>query len=98
MDYEPHSCNASEQILKWPDGSIEKEVLENLLDYCEGLDKNELVIITRHRRVKGFDWDTNQKWENVERRVKIDTLHKIYESEYGRPFQPSDPDKNKYML
>ena len=80
--------NGSDDILEWPDGSIEKQVLENILDdACEKkLKDNRLVLTTKHKRIEKFNPE-NPAWMDAVYRRSLRTLKKWYKQITGENFK-----------
>jgi len=79
----------STEILKHPDGEIDENVLESLLNeaYEDKIDKNKLVVIAQDKRVKNFD-PSNPNYETKSYAVKLLTLYGWYKQITGKPFRP----------
>jgi len=80
--------DGSEEVLHYLDGSIESETLEKILESAteKKLKKGTLIIVTYNQRVKGFNHD-NPEWEDVEKKVRLGYLFKLYEERNGEPFR-----------
>ena len=77
--------DCSDQVMQWPDTEFETDVLEDLL--AETLERNlpreRLVVITKHKRVKGFD-PNNPDWEDVRYARTVRYLRELYHKITGR--------------
>ncbi len=93
----------SSEILYWPNGEINEETLESLLEKATDpeypVDRETKVVVTRHRRVRNFN-EKNPEYVNVPIRIKLKHLFGLYKiinrEEYERP-SPSDIE-TKYRI
>lgn len=87
----------SDDILKYPNGDINTEILEQILEDASenNLDKSKLVLVTHEERVARFNPD-NPRWKDVNYRFKLSYLFELYEKVTGSEYViPSLKEKQK---
>jgi hypothetical protein len=86
----PVSLEGSEEILIYPDGEYNIEVLEKILNdaVLNEIDKNNTVVTIHNKRVRNFDPD-NPEWMEVKKSVSLKKLFEVYKQiqgiEYKQP-------------
>lgn len=88
------SLDCSGSRLLHPDGSIDLDVLESILRTVVEHQKTSRmkqqpsprVLVTRDRRVEGFD-PAHPEWEDVRESYTIRTLRRWYQEIRGTPFE-----------
>ena len=78
----------SDKILQWPNNDVERGVLEELLgDATERkIDRNRLVMVTYHERVRNFNPD-NPQYKDVIYRVRLKKLFEMYRDIIGEDYR-----------
>lgn len=86
---EPVSLDQSNSILFHPDGSVDEEVLEDLLWEINSLKlpKSSYVYTACEKRVSGFN-PCEPEWEQVTRRKRVGDLYLLYKEVTGRKYTP----------
>ena len=79
----------SYDILVTPCGEVKTDILEKILEDANsaGIEKTGLILITKEKRVKGFNPD-NPCWEEYQKAVSLNRLYQLYKENMGEPFKP----------
>ena len=79
----------SDSILFHPDGSIDEEILEDLLSDVDmlKLPKSSYVYTTREKRVSGFN-PSDPEWESVRNKSRAGYLFSLYKKINGKNYTP----------
>ncbi len=80
--------DGSDEVLEWPNGDVEQDVLETILyDAIEkGIDKQRPVLVIHRERVENFNPD-NPRWKDVPYRRKLQELLRLYEDLTGKEYR-----------
>ncbi len=89
----------SDEMLEWPNGEIQHDVLERLLtDATEKkIEKSRLVIVIHNERVANFNPE-NPRYKNAIYRVPLKELYEMYKDINGEEFRPLTPEEEDIRL